>query len=236
MMTGEYLLEELQNRIKKCNACDFVKSFKDESIPEHKMDSQWSWWFKNKFPCEKEIYYTFFKYDGKSNIILVTLRPSTGWVVDTADFMLANALKACGLVRERFELVGDTFVFYEGILVTDLIKCRGLAKEAKDRRSIEKALQSACIKFLREEFDIVRECSGKEPKIFTMGKSGRYQRLVRDILWKYKDELGIEIKSKEDIPCISFHSSMVRASGKYNRYIEYVNEIRNALRKLGIPA
>ena len=82
------------------------------------------------------------------------------------------------------------------------------------------------------------EASGSKAKLFRVsgpwntpdGIKSYYEK-VASVL---KDELGIEIKSKEDIPCISFHSSMVRASGKYNRYIEYVNEIRNALRKLGI--
>ncbi|RLE90127.1 MAG: hypothetical protein DRN04_15545 [Thermoprotei archaeon] len=226
-MNTQSFLNELQKRIDNCKECYFVNSFNNESIPEHRLSSHWSWWFKNKFPCEKELYYTFFKYNGRSNIVLITLRPSTEWgVADTAGFMLANALKACGLVEEVLELIGDTFVFYEGILVTDLVKCRGSAKEARKM----KTLPRACINFLREEFNMVRECSGEEPKIMVMGKPRSTP--TRDLLWKYRKELGIHLRSRRDIPCISFHSYRVRFRPRYKQYKEYCQEIYEALKRL----
>jgi len=137
----------------------------------------------------------FFKQNGSSDIIFVTLRPSTAWVPDTADFILANALKANGLVKERFELEGDTFIFYEGVLVTDLIKCRGKAKEAVKR------IPENCLMFLNEELAIIRECSKKEPRIIAVGRD------TQRLLYKHKSELGVRVyKSLGDVPRIWLHN------------------------------
>jgi uracil-DNA glycosylase len=204
--------------------CDFVRSFNEESLPEHNLPPHWSWWFRNKWPSERNLYYTFFRWNGFSDIIFVTLRPSTAWAPDTADFLLASALKANGLVRERFEIEGDTFIFYEGVLITDLIKCRGKAKE------VIRNVPKNCLTFIKEELAIVRECSKREPRIIAVGRDA--QRL----LYKHKSELGIKVyKSLDDVPWIYLHN-YAEWQGKPNikrgkAFQEYAKQIGEAVAK-----
>jgi len=154
----------------------------------------------------------------------VTLRPSTAWAPDTADFLLASALKANGLVRERFEIEGDTFIFYEGVLITDLIKCRGKAKE------VIRNVPKNCLTFIKEELAIVRECSKREPRIIAVGRDA--QRL----LYKHKSELGIKVyKSLDDVPWIYLHN-YAEWQGKPNikrgkAFQEYAKQIGEAVAK-----
>ena len=217
-------LFNLQLRIQGCMECGFARSLNGESLPEHNLNSHWSWWFKNKWPIERELYYTLFKWDESSDIVFTALRPSTSWIPDTADIFLANALRANGLVRERFKLEDDTFIFYEGVLITDLIKCRGKAKEAV------KSIPKNCLEFLKSELAIVRKCSEREPRIIAIGREA--QRL----LYKYRRELGIEAyKRLDEIPWIYLHN-YAEWQGKANVkkgeiFQEYVKQIREAIAK-----
>jgi len=214
---------DLQMRIEDCRCCVFVKSFEGEGLPEHGLSSHWSWWFRNKWPIEGGFYYTFFKWDGFSNVVFITLRPSTEWVPDTADFFFANALKVNGLVREVFKFEGDTFIFYEGVLVTDLVKCKGKAKEVVEK------VPEKCLAFIREELDIVRKYSGREPRIIAVGKKSR------ELLYEHRIDIGIKAyKSVDDIPWIYLHN-YAEWQGKRMKRIEafkkYVNQIREAISK-----
>ncbi|MCL7389377.1 MAG: uracil-DNA glycosylase family protein [Thaumarchaeota archaeon] len=203
-MSHQTCFSNLQLRIQECTKCNFSKSFEKESLDEHNIPPHWSWWFKNKWPSKRNFYYTFFKPDGSTNIVFITLRPSTEWVPGTADFFLANALKANSLVRERFELEGDTFIFYEGVLVTDLIKCRGKAKEDVKR------IPENCLMFLNEELAIIRECSKKEPKIIAVGER------AQELLYKHGSELGVRVyENRSNVPRIWLHNYAVR-QGKQN--------------------
>ena len=223
-------LRELQARIIGCQACrEFIESWTEQSVPEHGLSPKWGWWFKNKFPCYTNVHYVFFRYDGKSEYMFIALRPSTGWVFDTADFFLANALKECELVREVFKVEGDTFVFYEGCFVTDLIKCRGKAKD------VRKEVPEPCLGFLREELEIVRKYSGKEPKVIAVGND------ARDLLWRHRYELNIRswrrFRRKEDAPRIHLHNwAEWRGKKDVKRrktFSEYVAEIEKELEKFG---
>ena len=224
-------IQKLQRRIYKCDECKGdIELWKEQVIPEHGLSSKWGWWFRNKFPCQADVGYVFFRYDGRSEYVFVALCPSTVWVFDTADFFLANALKACGLVREVFKLEGDSFVFYEGCFVTDLIKCRRKA------RDVGKSVPSRCLHFLREELEMVRACSGKEPKVIAIGKG------TRDILWRYRNKLGIRswnrFKRKEEAPRIYFHSYAEWRGEKKDvkrrkTFEKYVKDIKKEMKKFG---
>jgi len=227
-MNGRCLtrFEELQREILECDPedCPYKRSWDGQSIPEHELPRQWCWWFENKFPCYSGVRYTFFRYDGRSSVVFITLRPSTGWGIDTADFIFANALRNLGLVEERFKVdERGVLVFYEGALVTDLIKCRGKAGEALRR------VHYNCLGFLKREIEIVRECSGREPKIVAVGKSG-----TRDLLWRYRRELGKRWKSKRDIPCISHPRSALIAKRRYEAFRKYLQEMSGELSRHGI--
>lgn len=217
----EIELNELQKRIRQCGACPFSRSFQGESIPSHNISSHWCWWFRNKFPCDEEKYFTFFKYTGSSDIVFVGLRPSTEWVPDTADFFLANALKFSGLIKERFDFEGNTLIFYESkALITDFIKCRGRARE----RIAE--VHDSCLEFLREEFDIVRRFSGEDPKIIAIGRD------TRRMLWKYRDRLGVKWKSIHNIPWIWLHNYATwqgKQTKKYDAFQEYAKCVKSAI-------
>jgi len=219
----EEKLHDLQLRIQECVECDFSRSFNGESLPEHNIDPHWSWWFKNKYPTEHELHYILFKWDESSNIVFTALRPSTSWIPDTADIFLANALKANGLVREIFKLEDNTFTFYEGVLITDLIKCRGKAREAV------KSIPNNCLEFLKNELAIVRECSGKEPRIIAIGRE------AQKLLYKHRGEIGIEYRRIDEIPWIYLHN-YAEWQGKANVrrsevFQEYVKKIREAIAK-----
>jgi len=222
-------LRILQDRILECKACGFVRSFNGESIPEHGLSPKWCWWFRNKYPCVngRVKHYIFFDYNGSSNLVFVSLRPTTGWLPDTADVFLANALREFGLAAERYEAVGDTFIYYESsVLVTDLIKCRGKAKQKVEY------IPEACLQFFVEELNIVRKYTGREPLIIAIGEK------TRDLLFKYRLDLGFAWIRKEDIPVIPFHTTAWMKFGKkitrYEAYIEYRNRVAEALRRIGI--
>jgi uracil-DNA glycosylase len=204
--------------------CSLAGSFDGESLPEHGLPPHWSWWFRNKWPSGRSFYYTFFRWDGSSDIVFAALRPSTAWVPDTADFLLANALKASGLVKERYELEGDTLVFYEGVLVTDLIKCRGKAKEAV--RSIPRN----CLSFFKEELAMVRERSGRWPRIIAVGQE------ARRLLHKHRSDLGITAyRGLDDVPWIWLHNYAEwqgkPGMKKARAFEEYAKQIREEVAK-----
>ncbi|MEL9941006.1 MAG: hypothetical protein QW348_06855 [Ignisphaera sp.] len=225
MIEGFY---DLQNEVMNCNfvGCPYRGSWDSEKLSEHSLSNKWCWWFKNKFPCGKDVYYILFRYTGELNGVIVALRPTGAWIIDTANIYLANALKRLGLVEERFAMEKDTFVYYDSrILVTDLIKCKGKAEEKI--RDVPKP----CLEFLKKELELVKKITGKEPVVIAMG--GESERLLK----KHRSALGI----KNPIQRIPFHSYVYgRGRNEFGETAEerinkYAEEIKSAFSKAGLP-
>ncbi len=171
---------------------------------------QWLFWGKNKYPYYKKgegTYYTLYEYDCSSNIVFVALRPSTGFI-SNADFLFAHSLLSLGLMKEVYALKEDTFVFYKGPLVTDIIKCRGKAGTKVTY------VPERCMSFLKEELEIVRQASKKEPKVVAVGDE------AYKILRKYREEFGIRWLSNV------WHYTYAQRMGiSLEEYIEKLREV-----------
>lgn len=148
--------------------------------------------------------------------MLIALRPSTGDFPSNADMLLAEALIESGLARSVFELDRQALVYYEGVFLTDIIKCRGPAKEEV------KSLPESCKAYLRRELQIV--CPDR---IIAMGGQ------TRDIIWDIRNELGLHNKfpTVEHIPTVwhyTYAFRMRKIKGYKDRFLDI-------LAKLSLP-
>lgn len=211
-MISKDALEKLMEEIFNCPeaSCEYKSGWEDFSMDqfgEVLSPPQWLFWGRNKYPSKKEIYYTLYNYDGRSNIVFIALRPSTGFI-DNRNILFARALMKLNLMREVYEYRDDTFIFYEGCFITDIIKCRG--KVGKVKR-----VPRRCLSFLRKELEIVEKTSGKKPKVIAIGEDA-YRLLKR-----YSDELGID---KDDIGKIMHYSQRRKL-----RLNEYIKKLKRSL-------
>lgn len=138
-------LWKLIDEIEDCLDCygEFCKEF--ENYPcEYKVKFRELYnrapWF---FPLRNEVKGFLgngeVKCDGKvCKIVFVCIRPSTGTFPSEADDLFYGLLRDCG---------------FKDAHVTDLIKCRGKAKET-DAETIEKMAKN-CLRFLEEEIKII---------------------------------------------------------------------------------
>ncbi|MEM2185182.1 MAG: hypothetical protein QXD79_07440 [Candidatus Methanomethylicia archaeon] len=181
--------------IMNCRRCEFSQREPKHynSKPEWNLPPQFQFWAKNKFPCKKDVYYTMYQLNPtrwvEPNVVFVSLRPSTGHIPSISDIIFANALIKHGLAKERFNMDGDRFVYYETyVLVTDLICCRGPAKEMVEARHVE-----ACIGHFIKQLEILKEYYGKIPKIIAIGKSITEPKLKLESVKKYLQEVGTKV-------------------------------------------
>ena len=188
----------------RCEYREDWKEFQNIHYPRPMLPPQWLFWGKNRYPCCKDVYYTLYRYDCSSNIVFVALRPSTEFM-SHSDFLFAHSLISLKLMKEVYAFEQDTFVYYEGPLVTDIIKCRG---KAKTRVTY---VPERCLSFLKEELEIVRQASKKEPKVVAVGNEA-YR-----ILKKHHKEFGIHWLSK-----VRHYAQ--RKEVKLKVYIEWLKE------------
>jgi len=189
---------------------------------------QWLYWWENEFlsqgaprPASIDKYVPF-RYNGNSKIMFVALRPSTEDFPSNADMLLAEVLIECRLAQlvfgvDKEALVHkEALVYYEGVFVTDIIKCRGLAKEKVER------IPESCKSYLRRELEIIRP-----HRIIAMG------RQTRDILWGIRNEIGLGncFRTVEDIPW-RWHYAYAFRRRKIKEYREQFSEI---VAKLSVP-
>jgi len=215
------MLDDLFHKdILNCKRCELSwKEPKDyNSKPEWELPPQWQFWAKNKFPCRGNVYYTLYRFDPirrmEPNVVFVGLRPSTGHIPSISDILFANALIECGLAREKFSMDGDRFIYYEtDVLVTDLICCRGLAKEKINAKHVK-----TCIDYLIAQFKLLEKYYGSIPKIIAIGTITKHKLELKGVR-RHLQEIGTKIMAT------------VPHYGRRRKPEEYIKEFKNTLRK-----
>jgi hypothetical protein len=215
-------LEELAVSILACQetACLYRKAFTETFYGSSK-EPQWLYWWENEFlspaaPRPKGISkYVPFRYSGNPRIMIIALRPSTEDFPSNADMLLAEALIENRLASPVFEVDRHAFVYYEGIFLTDVIKCRGLAGDKITN------VPDCCKDYLRRELELVHP-----ERIVAMGEQ------ARGILWDIRTDIGFgsSFRTLEDIPSVWHYAYAFRM----RKIREYKDRFTKAVTELSL--
>ncbi|MBO3798313.1 MAG: uracil-DNA glycosylase family protein [Thermoproteota archaeon] len=210
-------LEALAKEIFACKSCRYWKDYQEFRGKKGTMAkaSQWLYWAPNeilsrKVPAPSKATKALpFKYNGKSKIMFISMRPSMGEFLWSYTYPLPEALIENRLSKKIFRVEGDTWVCYSGPLITDLVKCRGEAGKKMKR------IPENCIRFLKREIEIVNP-----EAIVAMGNDAKH------LLSRYSNELGIEGLFKKENTI--WHYAYAK---RMNRIDEYKKQFREVMKK-----